>query len=178
MRAGRRRRLRILIWIMVSGLAAGGAYGTLAGVVNPEGDPIEGGLIRDVEAVNLGNRLVGSDVPATLFGRPMAIMSVAFSFAASFAVLFMLQISSLVVGHTLAAILRGRYHRPRVEERFFLFVDVAGSTRDLEWRFIVSSDALELLAGTERYQLEDLGEQTVRGRAAAIHVFAVDGVKT
>lgn len=347
MRAGRRRRLRILTWIVVSGVVAGGAYGTLAGYVNPEGDPFEGaliGMIRGftlsfilggsevyvvrsrlgrvlgrlpflvmlavkgfvygllivaVEAVNLGNRLIGIDVPPTLFGGKMAVMSIAFSFVASFAVLFMLQISALVGGHTLAAILRGRYHQPRVEARFFLFVDVRGSTgiaerlgpaavhrflnrifriaadpiedhrgqiyqyvgdeivvtwtvdrgrpdarplacffaiedalgraaptflrdfgteprlraalhagpviagevgeskreivfhgdtmntaarlehltRDLERRFIVSSDALGLLAGAERFRLEDLGEQAVRGRAATVRVSAVDRAK-
>jgi adenylate cyclase len=347
MRAGSRRRLRILTWIVVSGIVAGGAYGALAGYVSPEGEPLEGaliGMIRGfslssilgsaeiylvrtragrllgrgpfllmlavkglvygmlivgVEAVNLGYHVIGVAAPATVLGGAMAMMSIAFSFAASFAILFMLQISQLVGGHTLAAILRGRYHRPRVEARFFLFVDVAGSTgiaerlgpaavhrflnrifrlaadpiedhrgqiyqyvgdeivvtwtvdrgrpdarplgcffaiegaleaaapaflrdfgtvprlraalhagpviagevgeskreivfhgdtmntaarlehltRDLERRFIVSSDALELLAGTERYRLEDLGEQAVRGRAASVRVFAVDGVK-
>jgi adenylate cyclase len=347
MRAGSRRRLRIFLWIVVSSVVAGGAYGTLAGYVTPESEPIEGaliGMIRGftlsfllggsevylprtrvgrwlgrapflmmlgikgllygllilgVEAVSLGNRLIGIDVPPTVFGGTMAVMSIAFSFVAAFTALFMLQISALVGGHTLAAILRGRYHRPRVEARFFLFIDVAGSTgiaerlgpaavhrflnrifrlaadpiedhrgqiyqyvgdeivvtwmvdrgrrdarslacffaieaaleraaptflhdfgtvprlraalhagpviagevgeskreivfhgdtmntaarleqltRDLGRQFIVSSDALDLLAGRKGFRLEDLGEQAVRGRAATVRVFAVDGVK-
>jgi adenylate cyclase len=55
-------------------------------------------------------------------------MSIAFSFAATFAFLFVLQMSRLVGGRTLAAIVRGRYHHPHAEDRFFLFVDIAGST--------------------------------------------------
>ncbi|HEY6354274.1 MAG TPA: hypothetical protein VIY30_07280, partial [Burkholderiaceae bacterium] len=44
-----------------------------------------------------------------------------------FAVL-VVQIGRLVGQRTLRDIALGRYHRPRAEERFFLFVDVAGST--------------------------------------------------
>ena len=46
----------------------------------------------------------------------------------SFAI-FMLQMSRLVGERTLRDVVLGRYHRPRTEERFFLFVDIAGSTR-------------------------------------------------
>ena len=42
--------------------------------------------------------------------------------------LFGLQMSRLVGERTLRDIVFGRYHRPRTEERFFLFVDVVGST--------------------------------------------------
>jgi adenylate cyclase len=42
--------------------------------------------------------------------------------------IFMLQMSRLVGERTLRNIVLGRYHRPRSEERFFLFVDIAGST--------------------------------------------------
>ena len=40
----------------------------------------------------------------------------------------MIQISGLVGASTLRNILLGRYHRSRIEERFFLFVDIVGST--------------------------------------------------
>ena len=261
---------------------------------------VYGILIVGSEAVHLGYRMAGSEVPATTFGSPMAAMSIAFSFAAAFAVLFVLQISRLVGGRTLSNIVRGRYHHPRVEERFFLFIDVAGSTgiaerlgpaavhrflnrifviagepiddhsgeiyqyvgdeivvtwtvaagrrdaralgcffaiecaleraasrfvadfgvrpglraalhagpviagevgdskreivfhgdtmnaasrieqltRELHRRFIVSADALERVAQRDGYQIEDLGAQALRGRAAPMRVFAVERAKT
>ena len=42
--------------------------------------------------------------------------------------IFMIQMSRLVGERTLRDVVLGRYHRPRTEERFFLFVDIAGST--------------------------------------------------
>ncbi len=42
--------------------------------------------------------------------------------------IFVLQVSRLIGYRTLVDILFGRYHRSRMEERFFLFVDLAGST--------------------------------------------------
>ena len=47
------------------------------------------------------------------------------------------------------------------------------ATRDLERQFLVSGDALERLDGFEAYALEDLGAQQLRGRAAAVRVYAV-----
>ena len=46
------------------------------------------------------------------------------------------------------------------------------ATRDLDRRFLVSADALRRLAGTERYVLEPLGPQTLRGRAAPVEGYA------
>jgi adenylate cyclase len=40
----------------------------------------------------------------------------------------MIQMTGLVGGSTLLNIALGRYHRARIEERFFLFIDVVGST--------------------------------------------------
>jgi adenylate cyclase len=45
---------------------------------------------------------------------------------------FLLQISYIVGPRTLAQLVAGRYHSPREEERFVLFVDVAGSTSAAE----------------------------------------------
>ena len=89
---------------------------------------VYGAVVIAAEALHLGNRLVGATVPEGAFEGPMAPMSIAFSFAATFAFLFLLQMSRLVGGRTLAAIIRGRYHRPHAEDRFFLFVDITGST--------------------------------------------------
>ena len=54
---------------------------------------------------------------------------------------------------------------------------VAEATRDLDRRFLVSSDALSRLAATERYALEPLGPQALRGRATPIDVYAVGATR-
>ena len=46
----------------------------------------------------------------------------------TFAFLFVFELQQIVGSRTLRHIVLGRYHRPRAEERFFLFVDVEGST--------------------------------------------------
>jgi adenylate cyclase len=58
--------------------------------------------------------------------------------------IFVLQMGRLVGFRTLGDILFGRYHRPRTEERFFLFVDVAGSTPLAER---VGTDAIHRFLG-------------------------------
>ena len=47
------------------------------------------------------------------------------------------------------------------------------ATRDLECQFLVSGDALERLADLEGFAREDLGLRQLRGRVAAVHVYAV-----
>ncbi|MEO6381845.1 MAG: adenylate/guanylate cyclase domain-containing protein [Nitrobacter sp.] len=47
------------------------------------------------------------------------------------------------------------------------------ATRDLERQFLVSEDALERLDGYESYILEDLGARQLRGRTAAVRIYAV-----
>ena len=47
------------------------------------------------------------------------------------------------------------------------------ATRDLERQFLVSADALERLADLEGFACENLGLQQLRGRAAAMQVYAV-----
>jgi adenylate cyclase len=249
--------------------------------------------------------VIGGELGAWVLGLPrrpphLAPLSIVFSFAVGFAMLFVFQLSQLVGGRTLRDIVLGRYHRPRPEERFFLFVDVVGSTslaervgpaavhrflgrifrlaatpvedhggdvyqyvgdeivitwtaaegrrgarpiacflaieaalaaagaeferdfgvvpglraalhagsvitgevgesrraivfhgdvmnttarledaaRALERRFVVSADALARLDAPETYALEDLGLQSLRGRAAPVHLFAVDAKPT
>src|SRR4029450_6278956 len=55
-----------------------------------------------------------------------------------------LQLGRLVGDRTLRDIALGRYHRPRAEERFFLFVDIAGSTPLAER---IGSDAVHRFLG-------------------------------
>ena len=47
------------------------------------------------------------------------------------------------------------------------------ATRDLERQFLVSEDAVERLADLGGFALDDLGLQRLRGRAEAIHVYAI-----
>jgi adenylate cyclase len=251
---------------------------------------VYGAVITAVNVGALGERVLGVPPGAT----SVTPLSVIFSFVATFGFLFMFEIGALVGRRNLRNIVLGRYHRPRSEERFFLFVDIVGSTplaerigpaavhrflnrvfrlasdpidehrgeiyqyvgdemvvtwtategragarpiacffairaaldeaatqferefgvapglraalhagpvisgeiggskrdivyhgdvmntaarleqatRDLGRRFIVSADALRRLAGTERYALEPLGPQVLRGRAAPIEVYA------
>jgi len=48
------------------------------------------------------------------------------------------------------------------------------ATRDLGRPFLVSEDAMSRLDGKEAYKAVDLGPQQLRGRAAPVHVYAVE----
>src|SRR5215471_6110589 len=85
---------------------------------------VYGSLIAFVNVVEPGTRLLG--VPRGT-GR-LQLVSVIFSFVATAAFIFMLQISQIIGQRTLRDWVLGRYHRPRHEDRFFLFIDIAGST--------------------------------------------------
>ena len=92
------------------------------------------------------------------------------------------QLRQLIGERTLRDIVWGRYHRPRTEERFFLFVDITGSTplaerlgpesihRFLNRVFQIASNPIDLHAG-EVYQY--VGDEMVitwrvpEGRASA-----------
>ncbi|HMB36444.1 MAG TPA: adenylate/guanylate cyclase domain-containing protein, partial [Methylomirabilota bacterium] len=89
------------------------AYGLLVTAVN----------LRSPGAFLLGLLSLAAPLPVSL-----ALLSVAFSFMAAFAFLFALHVSQIVGARTLGHIVFGRYHRPHVEDRFFLFIDVRGST--------------------------------------------------
>ena len=58
---------------------------------------------------------------------PRAV-AIAIAFSLLLNLIFALQMSRLIGERTLLDILLGRYHRSRTEERFFLFVDIIGST--------------------------------------------------
>jgi adenylate cyclase len=55
-----------------------------------------------------------------------------FCFAATFVITFLLEVNSLLGQNVLLAYVTGRYHRPRVEERIFLFIDMKNSTTAAE----------------------------------------------
>ena len=56
------------------------------------------------------------------------LLTIGFSLAATFVFVALLQAAGLVGRRTFLDLLRGRYRRPRLERRFFLFVDLVGST--------------------------------------------------
>jgi len=85
---------------------------------------VYGSLIAFVNVVEPGTWLLG--VPRGT-GR-LQLVSAVFSFVATAAFIFMLQISQIIGQRTLRDWVLGRYHRPRHEDRFFLFIDIAGST--------------------------------------------------
>jgi adenylate cyclase len=89
---------------------------------------IYGVVITVVNAQSPGVRIFGAAIGAVPLQESLERLGVIFSFAAAFSVLFVLEISQIVGPRNLRNIVLARYHRPRLEERFFLFVDVAGST--------------------------------------------------
>jgi len=88
---------------------------------------VYGLVITAVVAGQPGARVAGLK-PGAPLQTPTARLSVLFSFAAALAFLLIFEISQIVGARNLRNIVLGRYHRPRIEERFFLFVDIAGST--------------------------------------------------
>lgn len=60
-------------------------------------------------------------------GLPVAV-SISVAFLLMSFVIMLVQLTGLVGGSTLRNIILGRYHRSRIEERFFLFIDIVGST--------------------------------------------------
>lgn len=87
-----------------------------------------GAVIAAVEFGELGVRMIRGQSGEPAVQSSFLPLSVVFSFVVTFAFIFVLQMGRLVGGRTLRDIVLGRYHRPRSEERFFLFVDVVGST--------------------------------------------------
>jgi adenylate cyclase len=89
---------------------------------------VYGAVITAVNVGGLGDRVLGAGQSVSPRASLLAPLSVVFSFVVTFAFLFVLEVSTIVGRRTLRNIVLGRYHRPRSEERFFLFVDIAGST--------------------------------------------------
>jgi adenylate cyclase len=89
---------------------------------------VYGAVITAVNVGTLGERVVGVGQSVAPRGSLLVPLSVLFSFVVTFGFLFVLEIAGIVGRRTLRDIVLGRYHRPRSEERFFLFVDIAGST--------------------------------------------------
>src|SRR5215468_1160218 len=120
---------------------------------------VYGSMIAFVNIAEPGTRLLGIPVGT----GTLQFVSVIFSFVTTWFFIFMLQISQIIGGRTLRDWVMGRYHRPRREERFFLFIDIAGSTalaerigpvavhRFLNGVFLLASDPVDDYRG-EIYQ--------------------------
>ena len=71
-------------------------------------------------------------LPASVAYAPLApqreLATVGFSLATTLVIVILLQASALVGRRTFRDLMLGRYRNPRAERRFFLFVDVVGST--------------------------------------------------
>jgi adenylate cyclase len=75
--------------------------------------------------------LIGGDPTRVVAPQPPRVpLRAAMMIVALFvpACILLIQLSRLIGERTLGDIMLGRYHRPRAEERFFRFVDIAGST--------------------------------------------------
>ncbi|MEK6243442.1 MAG: adenylate/guanylate cyclase domain-containing protein [Pseudomonadota bacterium] len=96
------------------------------------------GVIVLVVGSNLGRRVAAYAVfgPEAAQRVLQVVQAVGFPVAVSvslislfmFVAIMLVQLTGLVGGSTLRNIALGRYHRSRIEERFFLFIDIVGST--------------------------------------------------
>ena len=87
-------------------------------------------LVVFVVALAVGQFLVPDHPPA----RPVSISlaDIVFCFAVSFVIVSMAELHSLLGQNVLLSFVTGRYHRPRVEQRVFLIMDMKGSTAAAE----------------------------------------------
>ena len=95
---------------------------------------VYGAVIALVFGTRIGILIVGAvllspDAAASALRHtiPRAV-AIAIAFSLSLNIMFVLQMSRLIGDRTLRDILFGRYHRSRAEDRFFLFIDIVGST--------------------------------------------------
>jgi adenylate cyclase len=81
-------------------------------------------------AIAIGDLLVPNHPPA----RPVSISrnDVLFCFGANFVILFLFEVNSLLGQNVLLSFITGRYHRPQVEQRVFLIMDMKNSTAAAE----------------------------------------------
>jgi adenylate cyclase len=80
-------------------------------------------LIVIVSALSLGAWAFPAPGEAGIEGS-----DVLFSLAASFVFVFVMAVNKLLGQNVLLSFVTGRYHRPRLEERVLLFIDMEGST--------------------------------------------------
>jgi adenylate cyclase len=116
---------------------------------------IYGVVIMVVNARSLGQRVLGLALGAAPLDESLELLGVFFSFVAAFVVLLGFEIGQIVGPRNLRNIVLGRYHRPRSEERFFLFVDIEGSTSLAER---IGPIAVRFLDGVFRLASDPIGD--------------------
>jgi len=87
-------------------------------------------LVVFLAAMAVGQWLVPNHLPA----GPLSITrsDVLFCFGATFVVSFLFEVNSLLGQDVLVSFVTGRYHRPQVEQRVFLIIDMKNSTAAAE----------------------------------------------
>jgi adenylate cyclase len=87
-------------------------------------------LVIFLAAIAVGQLLVPNHPP----DRPVSISGndVLFCFGATFVVSFLFEVNSLLGPNVLLSFVTGRYHRPQVEQRVFLIMDMKNSTAAAE----------------------------------------------
>ena len=87
-------------------------------------------LVVFVAAIAVGQFLVPNHPPA----RPVSISrdDILFCFGVTFLVSFLFEVNSLLGQDVLLSFVTGRYHRPQVEQRVFLIMDMKNSTAAAE----------------------------------------------
>jgi adenylate cyclase len=86
---------------------------------------VYGALVGAILAGQPGERLLGV---VTLYNARTGLIAVCLSLVPVAVVVMVFQAAGLVGHRTFMALLLGKYRRPYAEQRFFLFVDVVGST--------------------------------------------------
>jgi adenylate cyclase len=108
------------------------------------------------------------------------LLTIGFSLATTFVFVALLQAAGLVGRRTFLELLRGRYRRPRLERRFFLFGDAVNATsrleqatRELGCPFLVSGEALEALGPLPDLRPRDAGTLALRGREQPMRAWSM-----
>ena len=70
--------------------------------------------------------------PASTGGLQISLLDIGFGLAVVFVVTFLVDVNSLLGQNVLLDFVTGRYYRPRVEQRIFLFIDMKHSTAAAE----------------------------------------------
>lgn len=126
---------------MLSGAVMAGVFGTIETLIETQAwaAPLRNASLAVhltiKTAILLAVILFGLVLGAWLFPAPgetgpwfFRWVDVAFCLAASFVFTFLLEVNRMLGRNVLLNFITGRYHRPLLEERVFLFIDMVGST--------------------------------------------------
>jgi adenylate cyclase len=132
--------IRYLLWFVLIGAIVGAVYGHMsavsdgaaAGTAVPAASRHKDGLLSRYCVIVLAGLAIGAALfPASAelgVGLPIRHQDVLFAFAVVLAIRLIDDINHLLGQNVLLNFITGRYHRPRLEQRVFLFIDIEGST--------------------------------------------------